>query len=358
MTFARWQPAYAEHGVALVPCEIVDGNRKKPLVLHPERFGLRGSTEIARKFPDATAFGFYAGERSRITVLDVDTTDERALRDALDRHGATPLVVRTASRKSHCYYKHNGEARSIRPWKGQGLPIDLLGAGLSIVPPSIAANGTYEIIHGSLDDLDRLPIMRGLDAALYRRKPSPSPTPSGPKPWSEMRDGDARNDAFYRQLMREAHCCDDYEQLLDRAMTLNGGFAEPMTDQRVVDTARSVWKYTSKGQNRFGRQSQDRRLADVDALVGEPYTLALLDWLQVHNGLDSEFWVADGLADLLKWPRRKLTDARERLIEAGRIVRVSGRPRPGHPALLQSRLRCLAPPPVSEVQRENPSLEV
>jgi hypothetical protein len=55
MTFARWQPAYASHRVALIPCEIVDGNRKKPLVKHPERFGIEGSTEIARKFPNATA---------------------------------------------------------------------------------------------------------------------------------------------------------------------------------------------------------------------------------------------------------------------------------------------------------------
>ena len=71
MTFARWQPRYAEQGVALVPCEIV-GGRKKPLVEHPERFGCRGSAKIASKFPDASVFGFYAGERSRITVLDVD----------------------------------------------------------------------------------------------------------------------------------------------------------------------------------------------------------------------------------------------------------------------------------------------
>src|SRR6516162_10145104 len=118
MTFARWQPRYAEQGVALVPCEIV-GGRKKPLVEHPERFGCRGSAKIVQKFSDTNTFGFWAGQRSRITVLDVDTTDERVLRDALDRHGPTPFIVRTASGKFHGLYRHNGEKRCIRPWKGQ-----------------------------------------------------------------------------------------------------------------------------------------------------------------------------------------------------------------------------------------------
>ena len=200
--FARGQPRYAEHGVALVPCEMVDG-RKKPLVKHPERFGCRGSAEIAIKFPDASVFGFYAGEGSRITVLDVNVPDERVLRDALDRHGPTPFIVRTASGKFHGLYRHNGEKRCSRPWKGQGLPIDLLGKGLAIAPPSITKNGDYRIVNGTLDDLDRLPIMQGLDAKHYRKQQSsPLSTPSGPKPWAEMREGDGRNEALFRQLGR------------------------------------------------------------------------------------------------------------------------------------------------------------
>jgi len=200
--FARWQPRYAEHGVALVPCEMVDG-RKKPLVKHPERFGCRGSAEIAIKFPDASVFGFYAGEGSRITVLDVNVPDERVLRDALDRHGPTPFIVRTASGKFHGLYRHNGEKRCSRPWKGQGLPIDLLGKGLAIAPPSITKNGDYRIVNGTLDDLDRLPIMQGLDAKHYRKQQSsPLSTPSGPKPWAEMREGDGRNEALFPQLGR------------------------------------------------------------------------------------------------------------------------------------------------------------
>jgi len=337
MTFARWQPRYAEHGVALIPCS----PEKRPLVEHPQLFGCRGSTEIAAKpkFANATAFGFYAGPRSRLTVLDVDTTDERVLRDAMDRHGPTPLITRTGSGKFHALYRHSGEKRSIRPWKAQDLPIDVLGAGLAIVPPSVTANGNYQIIEGSLDDLRRLPVMRGLDAGLYySRKPSPSPTPSSPKPWAEMREGSGRNYKMFAHLGREAHHCDDFEQLLDRAKTLNEEFAEPMAEAEITGIVRSIWKYTSEGRNRFGQHGSWLPKADVDALIAEPFTLALLDHLQAHNGRDSTFWIADGLADVWGWPRRKLPEARERLIKAGRIIRI-GRPRPGHPALY----RCHAP---------------
>ena len=51
-------------------------------------------------------------------MLDIDTTDERALADALIRHGDTPFITRTASGKFHALYRHNGERRRIRPFRG------------------------------------------------------------------------------------------------------------------------------------------------------------------------------------------------------------------------------------------------
>jgi Bifunctional DNA primase/polymerase, N-terminal len=144
----------AERGVILIPC----GDNKVPLVKHPQKFGSSASREIANKFSDASAFGYYYGKRNGITVLDVDTTHERVLADAMNRHGRTPIVVRTGSGKFHALYRHNNERRCVRAW--DGLPIDLLGAGLAIAPPSLVAKGQYQIIHGHLDDLDRLPIMR------------------------------------------------------------------------------------------------------------------------------------------------------------------------------------------------------
>ena len=124
-------------------------------------------------------------------MLDVDTADERVLTDALNRHGQTPVVVRTGSGKFHALYRFNNEKRAIRAW--DDLPIDLLGAGLAIAPPSLVAKGQYQIIHGHLDDLDRLPIMRELDARLYADA-------SGPRP---QKQGEGRNNDLWRRAMRE-----------------------------------------------------------------------------------------------------------------------------------------------------------
>jgi hypothetical protein len=128
--YSHWQPIYAERGITLIPC----GDNKIPLVKNPQKFGRDASAEIANKFSDASAFGYYCGRSNGITVLDVDTTDERVLADDMSRHGPTPIVVRTGSGKFHALYRHNNERRYVRGW--EGLPIDLLGAGLAIAPPS------------------------------------------------------------------------------------------------------------------------------------------------------------------------------------------------------------------------------
>ena len=105
----------------------------------------------------------------------------------------------------------------FRAW--DGLPIDLLGAGLAIAPPSVVAKGQYQIIQGHLDDLDRLPIMRELEDRLY------SIGASGPRP---QKQGEGRNNDLWSRAMREAHHTDNYEQLLDRVETLNQEYVEPM----------------------------------------------------------------------------------------------------------------------------------
>jgi hypothetical protein len=315
--FAKWQPVYAARGIATIPCSA----DKSPLVKHPDRFGREGSREIASKFPHAAAFGYYAGSRNGLTVLDCDSTDERVLANAMNRHGATPLVIRTASKKYHALYRHNRERRRIRPWRG--LPIDLLGGGLCIAAPSVVAKGRYQIVEGSLDDLDRLPIMRGLDAESYSSN-------TGPRP--QMREGDGRNNWLFRQLGREAHSCDDFDQLLDRGQTLNDCLGDPMQEAEVAKIAGSIWKYTTEGRNRFGQHGAWITVNEVDSLVADPYELALLSWLDAHNRSDSKFLVADGLHKLLGWPRRPFQAARRRLIERGRLIPIT-RPRPGYAVL-------------------------
>src|SRR5262249_5889736 len=147
--FSTWQPRYAARGVFTFP---VDGT-KRPRTRGWQKIGPRSSTELAEKFRDADALGYVTGRRSNVTVLDIDTTDGKAPQEPIRRHGQPAIITRTASGKFHHLYQYNGERRRIRPWSQ--LPIDVLGDnGYAVAAPSKLASGSYEIIHGHLDDLD------------------------------------------------------------------------------------------------------------------------------------------------------------------------------------------------------------
>ena len=296
----------------MIPC----GSDKAPLVKNPQKFGPDTSAEIVNKFSKASAFGYYCGKRNGITVLDVDTTDERVLSDAMNRHGQTPIVVRSGSGKFHALYRYNNERRRVRAW--DGLPIDLLGAGLAIAPPSVVAKGQYQIIQGHLDDLDRLPIMRELEDRLYVDRSSNL----GPRP---QKQGEGRNNDLWKRAMREAHHTDNYEQFLDRVETLNQEYLEPMQQAEVTKIAKSAWGITERGDNRFGRHGGYAPLELVQTLAPvSPDALALYITLRAHNGPDSVFPIANAMADSiigLGW--RRFAVARKTIIEQGLVIQVT-----------------------------------
>ena len=72
---------------------------KRPCIKGWQKVGLKGSAKLANKFADASALGFVTGRRSNVTVLDIDTTDERVAEDAIRRHGQPAIITRTASGK-------------------------------------------------------------------------------------------------------------------------------------------------------------------------------------------------------------------------------------------------------------------
>jgi len=150
----------------------------------------------------------------------------------------------------------------IRPRRD--VPLDILGGGYVVAPPSRVERGQYQFLEGSLDDLANLPKL--LDAP-------PAIPPDCPPDWGSMRDGDGRNAALFRQIGRAAHQCDDFDQLLDYARTQNEQFGEPMTEAEVLKSANSIWKYTIEGRNWFGRHSSRLDVNEVDALVTAPYSL-------------------------------------------------------------------------------------
>jgi hypothetical protein len=94
--FGDAQPIYAEHGIATFPVTEL----KAPAVRGYLKMGLDTSRGLVIKFPDAPAIGFATKRRNGVTILDIDTPDERVLADALDRHGHTPLIARMAAASS------------------------------------------------------------------------------------------------------------------------------------------------------------------------------------------------------------------------------------------------------------------
>jgi|SRR5262245_1922376 len=302
--FSSWQPQYAAHNIATFPVTITE-ETKKPAVKGYGRVGLRGSAELARKsqFADASDFGFMTGPRSNITVLDVDTPDERVLADALDRHGQTSVIVRSGSGNHQAWYRHNGERRRIRPWRG--LPIDVLGSGgLVVAAPSQGAKGQYEIIQGSLDDLDRLPVMRN----LVELPASNSELVTN----LDARQGSItegqRNNALWRHCMRAAHHVDDFDVLLDVG---------------------------ESGRNYFGQHAAWILKDEVNKLVSYgPDVLGLLTYLRANQGPDATFMCTNSLAEKFGLHRVRFAEARRQLIGLGYLkpVRQAGR---GTPALFR-----------------------
>lgn len=318
--FGDAQPIYAEHGIATFPVT----ESKMPAVRGYLRMGLDTSRGLVIKFPDAPAIGFATQRRNGVTILDIDTPDEKVLADALDRHGHTPLIARTGSGKFHAYYRHNGERRKIRPWRG--LPIDLLGTGGFVVaPPSKVAKGSYSFIEGTLDDIDQLPALRNLDL----------PQPKQPS----ALEGE-RNKTLWEHCMRQARHVDTFDELLDVARTANDNFLPPMEDAEVISVAQSAWKYTESGRNYFGQHAAWFLREEVNQLVSQCKTadqldlLGLLLFLRANQGPEATFMFTNSLADKFSVAPKRLAKVRRWLVEIGYIkcVRRAGR---GCPALFR-----------------------
>jgi len=296
--------------MAALLCGARDSNisrrNKRPAVRGYLKLGSITSARLAEKFPDARSFGFVLGERSKITVLDVDTPSERVLADALNQHGRTPVIVRSGSGNHQCWYRWKGENRQIRPFGEK--PIDLLGGGFIVAPPSRGIKSNYQFIEGSLDDLDSLPVLRGIEIT------------TSPLSHSSILDGGVteghRNASLWRHCMQSAHYCDDFDAVLDVARTRNAEFMPPLTDSEVMKVAKSAWDYTERGANRFGRHGVFFATDEVNHLItSDSDAFVLLAFLRANNRPERVFMVANGLAGTLGWGLNRFRRARNRLEE-------------------------------------------
>lgn len=307
--FADWQPRYAEAGIPTFP---VKGD-KKPAIRGYMKTGPNLSAKLTDKFGDAPGLGFSC-KRAGLTIVDVDTQDEEVFADALALYGDSPIKVRSGSGNFQAWFRHNGEPRKIRP--NDGKPIDILGGGMVVAPPSRGGVGAYQFLSGSLDDLPSLPQMRMPEAANDR---TADPV--------ELVNVGKRNDTLWRACMRHARGCASFDDLLSFAHAANADtMAEPLPAVEVVTLAQSAWSKQCSGDNRFGAEMLvGLPVSKFDRIASDPFALSLYMTLRRRWRDGEGFAVANEMHKSLDWPRRKFIDARSAL-EANRLIIMVKRP--------------------------------
>lgn len=321
--FREFQPRYAELGIATFP---VNGN-KQPAVSQYLKMGLPASRKLAEKFASCEGLGLACGPRNKIAVLDIDSPSERLLADALDDFGATPFIVRSASGNHQAWYRHNGEGRSIRPDKSR--PIDILGGGYVVAPPSRTAKGAYTIISGGLCDLSSLPAMRRPQVLAAAN------TESLPIAAEVVREG-SRNAALWGMCMRHAPNCGGWEALMEFGMRQNDSFQPALSAEEVLKVVASAWEKERNGENFFGgRKGLVLANDQVDRIMhASPDAFSLFTILK-RNHWGRDFVCANAMAEIMPpggWALRRFQAARKTLEDLGEIILVRKRS-PNRPAV-------------------------
>lgn len=246
--FASAQPKYADLRIATFPFDATEEVKRGPMVSHYNRMGLRASQQMMLRFPDAPGIAAMAGARNRLTVIDIDEhgpAGERLLADVQRQFGNSRVIVRTGSGGFHCYHRHAGEGRKIRP--DPRRPIDLIGGGPIVLPPSRGFRGDYEIIHGHVDDLAALDPIRSNSA--------PVADSSIDLHLRSGRNGD-RDGKFWPHVARQAHLVRSLEELIAIAREMNEMMAEPWSDteanSEIMKRCKYWWDKTQKGENWYG----------------------------------------------------------------------------------------------------------
>lgn len=308
--FAEHAPAYAAAGLPVFP---VDTRHKRPVVRNWHRSGIPATLEWIGRYGDADGLGLCMGEKSRLVEVDVDVVGGAALAAARERFGDTPVTIRTASGKGKLWYRHSGEGRRIR--LPGGLPIDILGAGLTIAPPSYRPDlgQSYGFLTGSLADLDRLPPIRpgALDVGRGRAAEA-------------VREGE-RNDVLWRWCMVEARFCDEADALIDAAQTWASAMPVPLDPREVERAARSAWSYEVSNRNFVGLRCPQITPRDraMDDLSDEPDAYWLLDLFRRYHSNRSGFRISPAAMSRDRnppWHVTRIRRARDVLIERGHVL--------------------------------------
>lgn len=307
--FAQNAVEYADRGLAAFP---VDARRKRPIVKGWQKATPGDARKWAKspRFGASDGLGIVMGEQSWVTEVDVDAVGEAWLAAATQRFGETPISIITASGKSKLWYRHNGEGRKIRPF--EGLPIDVLGAGFTIAPPSWREDlgASYAFRTGSLSDIANLPTIPASALDIGTFQPAEGVQPG------------QRNQSLWRWCMAQARCCDDIAALVDAAATWANAFPDPLSAGEIERCAKSAWRYESTGRNYLGLKKPQLTEGDfiMDTLIDNPDAFMLHYLFQRWHGNRSSFAIAPTAMSAARnppWHRSRIERARDVLIERG-----------------------------------------
>lgn len=315
--FAQNAAAYAGAGLPVFP---VNTRQKKPAMKNWPSITPRTSYCLASDdiLGQADGIGLLMGLKSGITEVDVDAEGDAWISAMFERFGDSPIVIRTASGKAKIWYRHDGEKRLIRPFKG--LPIDILGSGYTIAPPSYRSDlgASYKFVRGGIANIDRLPRIkpRALERAGTQAK-EPREVFSG-----------ERNNNLWCWGMTTARYCDDLDVLLDAMETHANAFPDQLPLREIERCAKSVWKYETEGKNYIGlrRPKTTDRDRVMDLLMKEPDAYWLLDYFRRWHSNRAHFAIAPTSMSKAKsppWSRQRIERARDVMLEHGFLIELS-----------------------------------
>jgi primase-like protein len=293
-------------------------------------------SQLAIKFADADAFGFQCGKTNRITLIDIDSRDERIVGEAIKLFGESPILWRTGRGNHAMPFRYNGEARRIRAVPG--LPIDVLGGGFAVAPPSMGSTGPYEFLQGGLADLERLPVARRIKVEQPEARKETT---------DSIRKGE-RSDTLFHYALEQAPYVDDLDALTDVVRTRNMDCEPALSDAEVISIAASAWRYKDEGRNLVGRgcafvvsNADYKRLRKEG---GDDAALLYCDLRSQHWGRD--FVLSKAMAAAMRWGLPRWRRTRDALVKLGFIHCIHPRGNGPHdPPIYRW---CLRDPPVPQ----------
>ena len=241
--------AFASHAVDLFDRELAPiptggDNGKRPMIKGYTKRSLAPDTLYAMaddpRYHDSN-IAVVCGQ-SNLNVVDVD--DPELLKPMLKRFGKTPIIGQTAGRGGfHLFYK---AVRGVGPQDfriSEAIEVEIKAEGnILMFPPSVhpKTRREWKFVEGNLSDLNKLPKFK-IEAAVPR---------INNKSERERIEKGFRNEWLFKQCLREASYCDDFDGLIDVARTRADELMTVcLTDNEIVSCAKSAWKYQTEGKN-------------------------------------------------------------------------------------------------------------